>query len=207
MFSIDALLFIYKTADCWVLVRLRLMKKEKLIFKGVSEIVGTEDLGLLILTDTSSERQISIVCDKAMAVQIELRIKNIPITDIMLPEVLCKSMSIETNMKLELLIDDLVNGQYRTFICNNETDEKFLIRASDAVLLSLVGKIPLYIEEKLLRRQSVIYRESSKGVSLPVNTISDKMLQAALEKAIAEENYELASRLRDEKKMRSNKDI
>lgn len=183
------------------------MKKEKLIFKGVSEIVGTEDLGLLILTDTSSERQISIVCDKAMAVQIELRMKNTPITDIMLPEVLCKSMKIEMNMKIELLIDGLVNGQYRTFICNNETEEKFLIRASDAVLLSLVGNIPLYIEENLMRRQAVIYREKSKGVSLPVNTISDDMLQTALEKAIAEENYELASRLRDEKKMRSNKDV
>lgn len=27
------------------------MAKERLIFKGVSEIVGTEDMGLLILTD------------------------------------------------------------------------------------------------------------------------------------------------------------
>ena len=54
----------------------------------------------------------------------------------------------------------------------------------------------------LMNRQSVAYRENSRGVSLPVNTISDKMLQSALEKAILEENYELASHLRDEKKRR-----
>ena len=41
------------------------MAKERLFFKGVSEIVGTDDLGLLILTDESKERQITIVCDKA----------------------------------------------------------------------------------------------------------------------------------------------
>lgn len=52
------------------------MTKERLIFKGVSEIVGTEDLGLLILTDEAKERQITVVCDKAMAVQLELRIKK-----------------------------------------------------------------------------------------------------------------------------------
>lgn len=181
------------------------MKKEQLIFKGVSEIVGTENLGLLILTDKSSERQISIVCDKAMAVQIELRIKRIPVTNILLPEVLCKCMRFYEKSGFELLIDNLVDGQYRTIVCNSETGEKFLIRASDAVLLSLIADIPLYIEERLMKRQSVIYRGNSKGVSLPVNTISDEMLQAALDKAIAEENYELASRLRDEKKMRDNK--
>ena len=69
--------------------------------------------------------------------------------------------------------------------------------------LSLVGDIPLYIESGLMRRQSVAYRENSRGVSLPVNTISDEMLQAALDKAIADENYELASHLRDEKKRRN----
>lgn len=175
-----------------------------MIFKGVSEIVGTEDVGLLILTDECSERQISIVCDRAMAVQIELRMKRVPITEIMLPEILCKFFKINEGEDLELLIDALVDGQYRTFLCNNSTGEKLMIRASDAVLLSLVGNIPLFIEGTLMKRQSVFYRENSKGVSLPVNTISDEMLQAAFDKAIADENYELASRLRDEKRMRSN---
>lgn len=183
------------------------MAKERLFFKGVSEIVGTDNLGLLILTDVKGEKQISIVCDKSMALQVELRVKRVPVVDVMLPEVFWKLINMNGNIELELFIDSLVEGQYRTFICNNQTGMKILIRASDAVLLSLVGNIPLFIEENLMRRQAVIYREKSKGVSLPVNTISDDMLQTALEKAIAEENYELASRLRDEKKMRSNKDV
>ena len=179
------------------------MAKERLFFKGVSEIVGTDDLGLLILTDESKERQITIVCDKAMAVQIELRVKKLPITRIMLPEVMSKLLSSYADSDFELLIDDIIDGQYRTLLYNRTNLTPMLIRASDAVLLSLVGDIPLYIESGLMRRQSVAYRENSRGVSLPVNTISDEMLQAALDKAIADENYELASHLRDEKKRRN----
>ena len=182
------------------------MTKERLIFKGVSEIVGTEDLGLLILTDEAKERQITIVCDKAMAVQLELRIKKIPITRIMLPEVLCRMLKNNGGLDYELLIDNIIDGQYRTILYDKETMDTLLIRASDAVLLSIVANIPLYIEAGLMRRQSVMYNENAKGVSLPVNTISDEMLQAALDKAIANENYELASHLRDEKKRRTKKD-
>ena len=182
------------------------MTKERLIFKGVSEIVGTEDLGLLILTDEAKERQITIVCDKAMAVQLELRIKKIPITRIMLPEVLCRMLKNNGGLDYELLIDNIIDGQYRTILYDKETMDTLLIRASDAVLLSIVANIPLYIEAGLMRRQSVMYNENAKGVSLPVNTISDEMLQAAFDKAIADENYELASHIRDEKKRRTKKD-
>lgn len=178
------------------------MSKIKLVFKGVSEIVGTEDMGLLILTDEAKMKQISIVCDKAMAVQLELRTKNIPIVNIMLPEVLCKIFDINSESKYELLIDDIVDGQYRTTLYDKVNMKSELIRASDAVLLSYVGNIPLFIDSDLMARQSVAYNENSKGVSLPVNTISDKMLQAALDKAILDENYELASHLRDEKRRR-----
>ena len=181
------------------------MTKERLIFKGVSEIVGTEDLGLLILTDEAKERQITIVCDKAMAVQLELRIKKIPITRIMLPEVLCRMLKNNGGLDYELLIDNIIDGQYRTILYDKETMDPLLIRASDAVLLSIVANIPLYIEAGLMRRQSVMYNENAKGVSLPVNTISDEMLQAALDKAIADENYELASHLSDETKRRTKK--
>ncbi|MCD8297784.1 MAG: DUF151 domain-containing protein [Prevotella sp.] len=176
--------------------------KTQLFFRGVSEILGSEDLGLLIFSDNMKERQISIVCDKSMALQIEFRLKRLPITNIMLPEVLCKLLNIH-DLNLEIIIDDLVDGQYRTILYNTETMEPMLIRASDAVLLSIVADIPIFMDTKLYRQQSVHYSINSRGVSLPVNTISDKMLQSALDKAIADENYELASHLRDEQKRRN----
>ncbi len=180
------------------------MARVQLFFRGVSEILGSDDLGLIILSDEGKERQISIVCDKAMAVQIELRIKKVPIAEIMLPEVLCKIIKMQ-DLQLELVIDNLVDGQYRTILYNAESIIPLLIRASDAVLLSIVGNIPLYIDAKLMRKQSVRYSISSSAVSLPVNTISDEMLHTALDKAIEDENYELASYLRDELKRRDKR--
>ena len=115
------------------------------------------------------------------------------------------SGSQSTGTSLLRVMDNIVDGQYRTVLYDKDTMEPMIIRASDAVLLSLVGDIPLYIESGLMLRQSVPYNENSRGVSLPVNTISDEMLQAALDKAIADENYELASHLRDEKKRRNKR--
>lgn len=181
------------------------MTKERLIFKGVSEIVGTEDLALLTLTDLAVKRQISIVCDRAMAVQIELRLKNLPIVKSMLPEVLCRVTNFRHDFDFEIIIDDLIGGQYRTLLYNRNTLEPTVMRASDAVLLSIVADVPIFIESNLLNRQSVPYNGNSRGVTLPVNTISDEMLQTALDKAIADENYELASHLRDEKRRRKQK--
>ncbi len=181
------------------------MSKERLFFKGVSEIVGTSDIGLIILTDEAGIRQISIVCDKAMALQIELRQKGLPITKIMLPEVLCNVLKLQGNLELELIMTDIIDCQYRVLLYNKENPAITPIRASDAVLLSIVSEIPLYMESSLMHRQSVLYNKTVGGVSIPVNTISDEMLQAALDKAIEDENYELASHLRDEKQRRKKK--
>lgn len=183
------------------------MTKEKLIFKGVSEIVGTDDLALLTLTDEAKKRQISIVCDRATALQVELRLKDLPVTKNMLPEVLCRMTNLKTDFDFEIIIDDLTGGQYRTILYNKNTLETTIIRASDAVLLSIIADIPIFIETDLLNRQSVPYNADARGVTLPVNTISDDMLQTALDRAIADENYELASHLRDEKRRRKNEKI
>ena len=189
----------------WYLILKRRMSRIRLVFKGVSEIVGTDDLGVLVLTDEKEQRQITVVCDKAMAVQAELRVHRVPITQIMLPEVLSKVIANQTELQLEILISGIDDGQYRVMLYNKDTLEPTLIRAGDAVLLSMAGNIPIYIDHDLMMRQSVPYREDSRGVSLPVNTISDEMLQAALDKAVEDENYELASHLRDEQLRRGKK--
>lgn len=181
------------------------MPRIKLVFKGVSEIVGSEDLGVLVLTDEKEQRQITFVCDRAMAVQLELRVHQVPLTQIMLPEVLCKVLDNQTEISLGLFISGIENGQYRVLLYNKETLDMLPIRASDAVLLSVAGGIPIYIEAELMAKQSVPFSKHSRGVSLPVNTISDDMLKMALEKAIEDENYELASQLRDEQLRRSKK--
>ena len=181
------------------------MKKEKLIFGGISEIRGSDGMGLIILLYEKKQRQLSIVCDKTILLRIQLRIEKSSVTKILLPEVLARQFKNNAELQYELIIDGIVDEQYRTLLYNTKTIESTLIRTSDAVLLSLIMSIPIYIESSLMSRQSAAYKKDIKGVSIPINTISDTMLSKALDKAIKEENYELASRLRDEILRRKNR--
>ena len=111
----------------------------------------------------------------------------------------------QTNFRYEIIIDDIVNGKYRALLYNIDTLEPIVLRASDAVLFSYISKTPIYIETSLMEKQSVPYNSLSSGVSLPVNVLEDEMLKEALNRAIKDENYELASHLRDEIQRRKDK--
>lgn len=179
------------------------MNKVRLIFKSVTEIVGTDDVGLLILVDEQQQRQLTIPCDRNMLYQFSLCVQKVPITNRMLPEVLWQVIRSQTTLHFEILINDLIEGQYRAVLYNVETLEPILIRISDAMLLAYVSDIPIYIDEKLMKKQSVKYVHNAQGMSIPVNTLTDDMLKKALNKAIEDEHYELASLLRDEMKRRN----
>ena len=180
------------------------MYRVRLKFHSIGEIVGSEELGIITLVDEPLERMITIVCDKAMAVQLELRAKHIPITKIMLPEVLASVLKNQADVDMEIIISDIIEGQYQAFLNNKNTLQPLPIRASDAVLLSVAADVPIYIESRLMQRQSVRFSENSHGIAIPVNTLSTEMLDEALRKAVEQENYELASQLRDEKRKRGN---
>ncbi|MGN1375977.1 MAG: bifunctional nuclease domain-containing protein [Prevotella sp.] len=181
------------------------MPKVRLYFSGVSEIVGGSDIALIILSDESRMRQLSIVCDKAMAVQIELRVKSVPITSIMLPEVLCRLLRMDEMSSYEIHIDGINDGQYIMRLANTASGRSDQLRASDAILLSVISDIPLYIDQSLLLRQSVPFNSSHRGISIPINSLSEDMLNTALEQAIKDENYEMASYVRDEINRRKKK--
>lgn len=181
------------------------MNKIRLVLKGVSEIVGDDNLGLLILTDVAQTRQLSIICDKQMEYQFGLRMSKAPVANIMLPEVMAQVISRQTTLNIEMQIYDIVDGQYQASLVNNDTLQTVPIRASDAILFSFVSHCPLYIEERLMMRQSVPYSTNSPGMVIPVNSISNSMLQSALKKAIQEENYELASHLHEEMQRRKKR--
>lgn len=181
------------------------MNKIRLVLKGVSEIVGDDNLGLLILTDVAQTRQLSIICDKQMEYQFGLRMSKAPVANIMLPEVMAQVISRQTTLNIELQIYDIVDGQYQASLVNNDTLQTVPIRASDAILFSFVSHCPLYIDERLMMRQSVPYSTNSPGMAIPVNSISNSMLQSALKKAIQEENYELASHLHEEMQRRKKR--
>lgn len=174
------------------------MNKTRLIFHSIKKIVGAEDLSLLILTDMAKVRQLTVVCDADMANQFDLRIARIPVTGLMLPEALWNMMRMQTGSEYELVIYDVDRGRYEAMLVEQHSLQSVKLRASDAILMSYISSVPLYMEENLFMRQSFPFEEAPHKLAVPVNAISTDMLKKALDKAIDEENYELASHLRDE---------
>ncbi len=178
------------------------MDRIRLVFKSVSEIMGTDEIGLLILTDEQELRQIAMPCDRTMIEQFSLRLNRAPVVGRLLPEVLWHVISMRSDHAFEIVVTDIIEGQYRALLVDVETQEPVSLRMSDAVLLSYIAKLPIWIDAQLMEKQSVPYDREARGVAIPVNTISTEMLQNALDKAVEEEKYELASHLRDELRRR-----
>lgn len=180
------------------------MSTVELIFKNISEIAGVDGMALLILTDKASERQIAIPCDKEQLEAFKLRLSKNPTTKTMLPEVMWQATHWFLGRPMEMVIFGVNEGHYEALLTVPELGMQLPIRATDGILLFLIsrGKVPVKAEASLFRRQSTPYSKDGTGLSLPINTITEKMLDIALKKAIQNENYEMACHLRDEMKRR-----
>ena len=168
-------------------------------------MLGSEDVGLLVLVNEEHTRQLTIPCDREMKYQFSIRMNQMPFSLPHLPEVMSRWIGMQHEVKLEILISGIVSGEYRTYLYDVSKKEYIQMRASDAVLFSYVGGFPIYIDEALMQRQSIAYKENAGGISLPINSLSENMLQTALDKAIKEERYEMAAFLADELKKRKGK--
>ena len=169
------------------------MNRLKLRFENMQQIVGGDGIALVLLTDMERQRALTVICDEAMMQQLLLRMKNRRLCRTMLPEALLAMLP----STYEMMVFGLYDGQYQVALMD-ETGNTARLRMSDAVLLTLMSDIPLYIEEKLMVAQSVPFDEKATGISIPINTMDMPRLKMALQHAVDEENYELASKLRDE---------
>ena len=173
------------------------MKRVKLRFHTLQQMAGNDDMSVIILTDESQQHVLSFICDRAIAQQFTIRINN-DNSRIMLPEALMQV----TDARLEMVVVGIYDGQYQVMLSNLSTGSSVRLRMSDAVLLSVISSTPLYIEQRLMEQQCMPFDGETSKVAIPINTMDLKSLKSALDHAVEEENYELASHIRDEIKKR-----
>ena len=176
------------------------MRRVRLRFENIQRVMGSDRLAVILLTDESRQRVLSVVCDELMSRQILLRLQSADVCRNRLPEVLSRMLP---EGKYELMVYGVHDGQYQVVLYDAEFNHYERLRMSDAVLLNIIANCPLYIEEKLMQNQSAPFNEHATGASIPINTMDRQRLDSALKKAVDEENYELASMLRDEIKRRT----
>lgn len=179
-----------------------MQEKTQLKLLSIAEIMGNRDVGIISLVDEAEKLMMAIVCDEQMKQELHLRLSRNKVCKTMLPEVLVNILKNQVGYNFELIINDIIDGEYKAMLVNTDTGQPLSMRASDAVLLHLVSKVPLYVTDQLLKRQSMPYVSGSPSMALPFNVLTDKMLREAMNYAVEHENYEMASKFRDELKKR-----
>ena len=189
------------------------MEKVKLEIVGLSYSQTQSGADALVLAETGGKRSLPIIIGgfeaQAIAIELEKMTPTRPLTHDLFKS-FAQSFQIEV---VEVIIYNLVEGVfYAKLICSK--DGKFSeidARTSDAIALGVRFKCPIYTYENILASAGILLDEnaelqqdspSSEVSTTPseklANTYNVEELEQQLLDAIENEDYELASRLRDE---------
>jgi len=190
------------------------MEKIELFIAGLSFSQSQTTAYALILGEKNGKRRLPIIIGgfeaQAIAIEMEKITPTRPLT-----HDLFKSFAEHFNIKIqEVIIYNLSEGVfYAQLVCNDGKKElKIDARTSDAIALATRFNCPIYTYESILSSAGVVLDNNENEESqeedfdlpsdlIPSNQFSnmtDDELEELMQKAIEEEDYEKASKIRDE---------
>ena len=198
------------------------MQKVRLEISGIAYSQTQSGSYVLTLSEAAGKRKLPIVIGgfeaQAIAVELEKMIPNRPLT-----HDLIKSFCITYDVIIkEVLIYKFVEGVfYSKLICEKDgTISEVDSRTSDAIAVGVRFNSPIFTLSNVLEEAGItsdqedafesdsifeeeedVFKEEQELNSLVNDSIQD--LEKQLQEALENENYELASKLRDEIKKRS----
>lgn len=197
------------------------MEKIQLDIVGLSYSQTQSGAYALVLAERDGSRRLPIIIGafeaQAIAIELESMVPSRPLT-----HDLFKSFATAFDIEVkEVIIYNLVEGIfYAKLICQKEGKELEIdTRTSDAVALAVRFKCPIYTFEFILSSAGIILEggkedliseekavdEVSSSRPKKLSDFTSQELEDMLEQAIKAENYEYASRLRDELDKRGKK--
>lgn len=194
------------------------MEKIRLEIIGMSYSQSQSGAYALILGEVGGKRRLPIIIGgfeaQAIAIELEKMKPSRPLThDLFLRFADTFKISIK-----EVIINKFIEGVFHAELLCSDGHEDYRIdaRTSDAVALALRFKCPIYTNEKIMSSAGIIVedKKANKPVKEKIETLSDKSkygnysdteLNEMLQKAVAREDYEEASRIRDELNLRGKK--
>ena len=173
---------------------------------------------VMLLNETVGKRQLPVVigwCEaRAIAVALDSKEK----TERPLTHDLFKTFGHKFNISVsKMVIHKLIEGVFHsTLYCKNLINSEEIeidSRTSDAIAIAIRFSCPIFTYEDILSRASILSvssfdKENIKSTidhkEKKINKYSLKELQESLKQAIKVENYEKASKIRDEIKRRTS---
>lgn len=190
------------------------MDKIKLEIVGLSYSQTQSGAYALVLSEANGNRRLPIIIGgfeaQAIAIELEKMVPTRPLT-----HDLFKNFATSFNIVVkEVVIYNLVEGIfYSKLICEREGEiTEIDARTSDAIAIGVRFNCPVYTFENILASAGIMLDEENMeqddfdlddemdtpSEKAGVSSLSIDELEAQLNEAIENEDYELASRLRDE---------
>lgn len=175
------------------------MDEVELNVHDMSSTLQPVDAYALVLEEINGNRKLPIIIGslEAQAIRVVMMGYKTPRP---LTHDLFLTLTREIGAKLKkVLIYKVKDGVYYSylFIENEGKEIKIDSRTSDAIALAMRCECPIYTTNEIMESEQ-LQDMGTKGFSVSVNVVDLKVLKEALAKAVEEENYEQASRLRDE---------
>lgn len=191
------------------------MKKVRLEIVGLSYSQTQSGAYALVLGESTGSRRLPIIIGgfeaQAIAIELEKMTPTRPLTHDLF-KAFCDTFSIQVN---EILIYNLVEGIfYAKLICSDGTrDVEIDARTSDAIALAVRFNCPIFTYEFILKSAGIVLddetlpsneKELEASSDAPLDpegefkSKSTEELKNLLQNALDDEQYELASKIRDE---------
>lgn len=188
------------------------MKKVKLEIAGLSYSQTQSGAYALVLAESGGKRRLPIIIGgfeaQAIAIELEKMVPTRPLT-----HDLFKSFALTFDIQVkEIIIYNLVEGIFFSKIVCEQNGETYEIdaRTSDAIAIGVRFNAPVYTLETILASAGILLDEDmietmsdepveqespSKNI---YQNLSLEELESKLNEAITNEEYEVASKIRDE---------
>ncbi len=195
------------------------MKKVRLEIVGLSYSQTQSGAYALVLGESAGTRRLPIIIGgfeaQAIAIELEKMTPSRPLTHDLF-KTFSETFDINVN---EVLIYNLVEGIfYAKLVCNDGAkDVEIDARTSDAIALAVRFNCPIYTYEFILKSAGIVLDDEAAGITSSVEadvevkgegeevvkegslqSKSTEELKNLLQTALDEEQYETASRIRDE---------
>ena len=202
------------------------MSLVRLNIKGISYSQTQSGAYALILSEVDGQRKLPIVIGAFEAQSIAIALEKDIQPPRPLTHDLFKNVSDRFDILVkQVIIHKLVDGVfYASLICERDKVEEIIdARTSDAIALALRFSAPIFTYKNILEKAGIILKTDSRNeddenqpedvllfddlefeteeIEISDDTYSSKSvkeLQELLTKAVADENYETAAKLRDE---------
>ncbi len=184
------------------------MKEVELKVLDISSTLQPVNAYALVLEEVNGNRKLPVIIGGLEAQSIKVMMMNYRP-----PRPLTHDLFLSAIDKFEIVIRKVLiykvrDGIYYSYLFlerGGESSEKETIcldaRTSDAIALAMRCGCPIYTTAEIMESEHL--REAGgTSFAVSVNLVDIKVLKDALAKAVEEENYEQASRLRDEIKRR-----